>query len=78
MLLSEAPSGKCLVITQVPDRNSEMLAWLSKEEIILGKQIEVVGKDKFADNILIKLDGRNKRLGFSVANKIHVRLEVNA
>ena len=78
LLLSEAPSGKFLVITQVPDRNSEMLAWLSKEEIILGKQIEVVGKDKFADNILIKLDGRNKRLGFSVANKIHVRLEVNA
>ena len=78
MLLSEVPSGKFVTITQVPDRNSEMLAWLRKEEIIPGKRIEVIGKDKFTDNIIIEFDGSKKRLGFSAAKKVHVKLEVNA
>ncbi len=78
LLLSEVPSGKFVTITQVPDRNSEMLAWLRKEEIIPGKRIEVIGKDKFTDNIIIEFHGSKKRLGFSVAKKVHVKLEVNA
>ena len=55
-----------------------MLAWLRKEEIIPGKRIEVIGKDKFTDNIIIEFDGSKKRLGFLVAKKVHVKLEVNA
>ena len=77
LLLSKAPADKVLIITQVPDRNSEMLSWLRKNEIVPGKQIEIIDKDKFGENIQIKLDGRDKRLGFSVANKIHVKLEVD-
>lgn len=77
LLLSKAPPDKFLIITQVPDRNSEMLAWLRNEGIVPDKQIKIIGKDEFAGNIVIKLDRSEKRLGFSVANKIHVKLEVD-
>lgn len=74
LLLSEAPSGKKLTITQVPDRNSEMLVWLKEERLVPGVQIEILSQDKFGDSFVISLDGNEKRLAFVVANQIQVSL----
>ena len=74
-LLTEAPFSTYLIITQVPDRNSEMLAWLRKEEILPGCKITLISKDKFGDSVVISLKNNEKRLAFSVANQIHVSLE---
>ena len=76
-LLTEAPQGTDLIITQVPDRNSEMLAWLRKEEILPGSKIALISKDKFGDSVLIALNNNQKRLAFSVATQIHVSLEAD-
>jgi len=76
-LLTEAPQSEDLIITQVPDRNSEMLAWLRKEEILPGSKIRLISKDKFGDSVIINLNKNKKRLAFSVANQIQVSLEVN-
>ena len=73
----EAPFGSDLIITQVPDRNSEMLAWLRKEDILPGCKITLISKDKFGDSVVISLSNDQKRLAFSVANQIHVSLEAD-
>ena len=48
LLLSECPLNKYVTITQVPDRNAEMLTWLEQNEIVLGKERRFV---YFVDNI---------------------------
>ena len=72
LTLTKAPSGIILKIAQVPDRNSEMLTWLKKEDILPGKEISIISKDKFGDSVIVLLNGIEKRIAFSVANQIFV------
>ena len=76
LTLTKAPFGVVLKITQVPDRNSEMLTWLKKEGIIPGKEISIISKDKFGDSVIISLHESEKRISLSVARQICVSQEV--
>ncbi len=78
LTLIKAPHGANLKITQVPDRNSEMLTWLKKEDILPGKEISIKSKDKFGDSVIISLDGTEKRISLSVARQIFVSQEVES
>ena len=78
LTLIKAPYGANLKITQVPDRNSEMLTWLKKEDILPGKVICIKSKDKFGDSVIISLDGSEKRISLSVARQIFVSQEVES
>jgi len=78
LTLIKAPYGANLKITQVPDRNSEMLTWLKKEDILPGKEISIKSKDKFGDSVIISLDGSEKRISLSVARQIFVSQEVES
>ena len=75
LLLTEAPFSTELIITQVPDRNSEMLAWLRKEGILPGCKVSLTSKDNFGDSVVISLNNSEIRLAFSVASQIHVSSE---
>ena len=72
LTLTKAPHGINLKITQVPDRNSEMLNWLKKENIFPGKEIIITSEDKFGDSIIVLLNGIEKRIALSVANQLFV------
>ena len=76
LTVTKAPCGVILKITQVPDRNSEMLTWLKKEDIIPGKEISIISKDKFGDSVIISLHESEKRISLSVARQIFVSQEV--
>ena len=78
LTLIKAPYGANLKITQVPDRNSEMLTWLKKEDILPGKEISIKSKDKFGDSVIISLDGSEKLISLSVARQIFVSQEVES
>tara|TARA_Y100001970_G_scaffold141089_1_gene173731 strand:+ start:249 stop:905 length:657 start_codon:yes stop_codon:yes gene_type:complete len=77
LLLTEAPQNIELIISQVPDRNSEMLSWLKKENIVPGINIRIISKDKFGDSFVIQQGDNNIRLSFAVANQIQVSLEAD-
>jgi len=77
ILLTKAPFNTDLVITQVPDRDSEMLGWLRNKEILPGKKIQLISKDKFGDSVIIKLSNVKERLSFSVASQVQVSFGAN-
>ena len=77
ILLTKAPFNTDLVITQVPDRDSEMLGWLRNKGILPGKKIRLMSKDKFGDSVIIKLSNVKERLSFSVASQVQVSFGAN-
>ena len=72
ILLTKAPFSSDLVITQVPDKDSELLGWLRNEGIIPGNKIRLISKDSFGDSLIISLKNSEKRLSISIAEQIQV------
>jgi len=77
LVLMKAPYDIKLKITQVPDRNSEMLTWLKKEDILPGKEISIISEDKFGECFIILLNDIEKRISHSVAKQISVSMGEN-
>ena len=74
VVLTKAPLNVELTITQVPDKDSELLVWLRKETIIPGNKVTIISEDKFGDSLLINLGNKDTRLSLSVANQIYISL----
>ena len=77
ILLTKAPFSSDLVITQVPDKDSELLGWLRNEGIIPGNKIRLISKDSFGDSLIISLKNSEKRLSISIAEQIQVSQGAN-
>ena len=75
LLLSESPLNQRLIISQVPDRNPEMLAWLERNEIFPDTQLELISRDSFDGGLTANLNGKTVQIALSVANEVHVSLE---
>ena len=75
LILSECPLNQYVTITQVPDRNSEMLAWLEQNELFPGNQVKLVSKDSFDGGLTIDLGGKIMQIAQSVAKLVYVSLE---
>ncbi len=75
LLLSESPLNQRLIISQVPDRNPEMLAWLERNEIFPDTQLELISRDSFDGGLTANLNGKTVQIASSVANEVHVSLE---
>lgn len=71
-LLATLDKGEKGICVGVDDSSSEFLQFLDKQEIALGKHIEVLEKEPFDGSFLIKID--NKEL--SVSNKIATNLYI--
>lgn len=78
LALNEAPHNVPLTVTQVPDRNSEMLGWLRKEKIIPGAKLAISSEDKFGDSLIVKLKDKVKKISLLVASQVFVSLEGEA
>ena len=77
ILLGDSPLNQTITITQVPDHNPEILAWLENNEIFPGTQLEMVSKDPFDGGIMVNLNDKTLQISPSVANVVHVSLESN-
>ena len=77
ILLGDSPLNQIITITQVPDHNPEILAWLENNEIFPGTQLEMVSKDPFDGGITVNLNDKTLQISPSVANVVHVSLESN-
>jgi len=75
LILSECPLNQYVTITQVPDRNSEMLAWLEQNELFPGNQVKLVSKDSFDGGLTIDLGGKIMQIAQSVAKLVYVSSE---
>ena len=77
ILLGDSPLNQTITITQVPDHNPEILAWLENNEIFPGTQLEMVSKDPFDGGIMVNLNDKTLQISPSVANVVQVSLESN-
>ena len=75
LLLSDSPLNQRLIIRQVPDRNSEMLAWLERNKIFPDTQLELISRDSFDGGLTANLNGKTVQIASSVANEVYVSLE---
>ena len=75
LALTEAPHNVVLTVTQVPDRNSDMLSWLRKKKIIPGTKLVISSKDKFGDSLTINLNDKDKKISLAVADQVFVSAE---
>ena len=74
-LLSECHLNQYVTITQVPDRNSEMLTWLEHNELFPGTQVKLVSKNSFDGGLTIDLGGKIMQIAESVAKLVYVSSE---
>ena len=72
LLLSDCSLEQEVIITQVPDRNSEMLAWLEENNLFPGTHIKLISKDSFDGGFTIDLDGDIIQISPSVAKRVYV------
>lgn len=71
--LSNLPLNKQAVVTSVQNQSSELLAFLSNNQIIIGTKVEVKKKLPFDNSIEIKLRNRQPfNISEQVANVIYV------
>ena len=75
LLLSECPLNQYVTITQVPDRNSELLTWLEQNELFLGTQVKLGSKNSFDGGLTIDLGGKIMQIAESVAKLVYVSSE---
>ena len=71
--LSELPLNKQAVITSVQNQSSELLSFLTSQNIMIGTRLEVKRKLPFDNSIEIKFKNRQSlNISEQVANAIHV------
>ena len=57
----------------VEDSSSEFLQFLDKQEIALGKQIEVIAKEPFDGSVLIKINNKELSISNKIANNLYIQ-----
>ena len=70
--LGEWPLDRTATISQVPDRDVEMLAWLEAHGLIPGRKLRLVARDPFDGGVTVKLEGKLLQIAASVASEVHV------
>jgi DtxR family Mn-dependent transcriptional regulator len=63
-------SGMCIGVN---DSSSEFLRFLDKQEIALGQEISVIGKEPFDNSMLIKIAHRELSISNKIANNLYIK-----
>lgn len=63
-------SGICIGVN---DSSSEFLQFLDKQEIALGQEIRVIGKEPFDNSMLIKIGHRELSISNKIANNLYIK-----
>ena len=73
ILLSDLDIGETGICVGVKDSSAEFLQYLDKNNISLGKQIEVVEKEEFDKSMLIKMDGNQLRISNQISANLFIK-----
>ena len=73
LLLSDLEKGQSCVCVGVRDSSSEFLRYLDKNNIALGKQIEIVYKEEYDQSMLVKVEEKELRISQTVSNNLFVK-----
>jgi len=73
LLLSGIKKGEKGVCVGVKDSSAEFLQYLDKNEISLGKELEVLDKEAFDGSMLISIDNKELRISQVVSNNLYVK-----
>lgn len=73
LLLSGVNTSEKAVCVGVKDSSAEFLQYLDKNEISLGKELEVLDKEAFDGSMLILIDKKELRISQVVSNNLYVR-----
>jgi DtxR family Mn-dependent transcriptional regulator len=72
-LLSNLSKGECGTLVGVKDTSTEFLKYLDKNNIALGKTIEVLDKEEFDESMLIQTGGKTLRVSPMVTVNIFIK-----
>ena len=70
--LGEWPLDRPATVSQVPDRDGEMLGWLESQGLVPGRELRLVARDPFDGGVTVKRDGRLLQVAASVAEEVRV------
>lgn len=73
ILLADLEEGQSGICVGVKDSSTEFLRYLDKNEITLGKTIEVVQREEYDESLLIKISKNNLRVSKSISNNLFVK-----
>lgn len=72
-LLAELEPGKNGLCVGVKDSSREFLEYLDKNQIALGKKIEVLEREEFDQSMIIKLEGIKLHISRTIASNLFVK-----
>jgi len=72
-LLATLGINKTAVCVGVKDTSSDFLRYLDKQEIALGKEIQVLEKENFDNSMRIKIDANEFTISQQIANNIYIK-----
>ncbi len=73
VLLAEVEPGQKGLCIGVRDSSREFLEYLDKNEIALGKNIEVLEREEFDQSVIIKLEGKKLYISKIIANNLFIK-----
>lgn len=74
-LLSSLHPGEAGICVGVKDSSSAFLRFLDKQNIALGKKVEVLSKEIFDDSLTIKIDAKELSISNKIANNLYIQKE---
>ncbi|WP_121667236.1 metal-dependent transcriptional regulator [Mesonia aquimarina] len=72
-VLSELEKGDEGICVGVNDSSSAFLQYLDKNEISLGKKIEILEKEEFDNSLVIKVNGKSMSISNLAANNLYIK-----
>lgn len=73
VVLAEVEPGQKGLCIGVRDSSREFLEYLDKNEIALGKNIEVLEREEFDQSVLIKLEGKKLHISKIIAKNLFIK-----
>lgn len=73
MLLADLDEGQMGICVGVKDSSTEFLRYLDKNEITLGKSIEILQREEYDGSLLIRINGNDLRVSKSISNNLFVK-----
>lgn len=73
VLLADLKIGEVAICVGVKDSSAEFLQYLDKNNISLGKEIEVVEKEDFDKSMLIKMEGKKLMISNQISTNLYIK-----
>lgn len=73
VLLADLQEGQSGICVGVKDSSAEFLRYLDKNNIALGKPLEVVQREEYDESLVIKIDNTELHVSKSISNNLFVK-----